>query len=74
MLKQAGYSGDEIYQGPLLEHGFILEQDVADLVMPSTIYASDIFEALDSMSALKKSWRSALFLLLATVLIKEKLP
>ena len=53
-LKQAGYAGDDIFDGPLLKNGFILTSDVESLHMPDVIYASDVFEVLDQQAGLKR--------------------
>ncbi|WP_298774541.1 hypothetical protein [uncultured Shewanella sp.] len=53
-LRGAGYTGDDIYDGPLLSNGFIREQDVERLDMPEVIYASDVLEALDGLRGLKR--------------------
>ncbi len=53
-LKLAGNAGDDIFDGPLLENGFIRTSDVECLEMPAVIYASDVFEVLDQQAGLKR--------------------
>ena len=52
-LLDQGLSGDEIFQGPLLSQGFILDKDLALSSMPESLYSSDISSALEGISGLK---------------------
>jgi hypothetical protein len=52
-LLDQGLSGDEIFQGPLLSQGFILDEDLNLSSMPESLYSSDISSALENVSGLK---------------------
>lgn len=53
-IKAKGESGDEIFDGPLLKNGFISTDEVDKLVLPETVYASDILSAISDIKGLTK--------------------
>jgi hypothetical protein len=52
-LLEKDMAGDEIFDGPLLEQGFILAQDVDRIGMPVSLYSSDILASLQDINGLK---------------------
>ncbi|MEY8204312.1 MAG: hypothetical protein RPR40_04480 [Bermanella sp.] len=52
-MQALGLSGDRIFNGPLLSQGFVLEEDVEKLSMPSSLFASDIISTLTDIAGLK---------------------
>ncbi len=45
-LVELGYTGDQIYDGPLLEHGFIIDEELEKGTIPEAIYMSDLYRVI----------------------------
>ncbi len=52
-LLDLGLSPDEIFNGPMLEHGFILDEELHNSKLGACIYASDIVNILMDISGVK---------------------
>lgn len=52
-LLNQGLSGDEIFQGPVLSQGFILDKDLKHSSLPESLYSSDILSAVEDIEGLK---------------------
>jgi hypothetical protein len=51
-LIEKGIAGNEIFDGPLLEQGFIFAEDVEKIAMPLTLYSSDILASVRDIGSL----------------------
>jgi len=52
-LLEKNIAGDEIFDGPLLEQGFIFSQDVDRIGMPLSLYSSDILSSIREVKGLE---------------------
>ncbi len=51
-LMDAGFTPDEIMQGPSTQNGFTLASDVGDVSFPEYLFASDLIDSLSDLSVI----------------------
>lgn len=52
-LRRQGKTVEEIYEGPILDHGFIVDEDLQPLDAKTKIYIADIIEAIHRIPTVK---------------------
>lgn len=53
-LLEKGYPCDQIYNGPLLTHGFMLDEEVAQARLPEKVYRSDLLGIIMGIEGVQK--------------------